>query len=249
MTVREHLYSVAMTKGLRQSTLLSYERLLTMLGVIDKDFTQVSQEDVLHSLWSIDNPNTRRACVIAVRSVFGWPIKIPKSLPRRYDLPDEDTLRLALMTSPHEARGLMMMYAGLRVGEACAITARDLDDNRLRVDKQVTQLHRTGQPTQIRIGPVKTSEASVLIPGHLVPVINSLSSTAKPDAVRESLRRAGRKIGINLNPHMLRHWYATTLLERGAPLSLVTRQMRHSDVSVTLRTYSQYKEEDLNKFL
>lgn len=57
---------------------------------------------------------------------FGWPLKIPKGLPRRYDLPSEDTLRLALMTSPHEPRGLLMMYAGLRLGECCAITTADV---------------------------------------------------------------------------------------------------------------------------
>jgi integrase len=42
---------------------------------------------------------------------------------------------------------------------------------------------------------------------------------------------------------MLRHWYATTMLERGLPLPLVQQQMRHSDISVTLRTYVQYRAE------
>jgi len=47
-------------------------------------------------------------------------------VPRRYVLPDEDTLRLALMTTPHETRGLLMMYCALRLGEACAVTSRDV---------------------------------------------------------------------------------------------------------------------------
>lgn len=246
MLVRERLYAVAMEKGLRQSTLYSYERLLAGIGLLDDDFTQVTQEDVLTRLWELDNPNTRRATVIAVRSVFGWAIKIPKGVPRKYDLPDEDSLRLALMTSPHEARGLLMMYAGLRIGEACAITAKDLHGDRLTVDKQVILLHRTGHAPVLRVGPVKTNEATVVIPWTLAPVVNSLDATAKPDVVRESLRRAGRKVGIHLNPHMLRHWYATEMIKRGAPLSLVTRQMRHSDVSVTLRTYSQFNDEDVH---
>lgn len=248
MLVRDRLYDVAMEKGLRQSTVLSYERLLNRLGILDESYAEVTRELVMSRLWETDNPNTRRAAVIAVRSVFGWAIKIPKGIPRRYDLPDEDTLRLALMTSPHEARGLLMMYAGLRIGEACAITAADLDGDRLRVDKQVQQLHKKGQPTTVRIGPVKTNEASVVIPNHMVPVVQSLQDTVMPDAVRESLRRAGNKVGIHLNPHLLRHWYATTLIARGAPLNLVARQMRHSDVSVTLRTYSQISDSDVHKF-
>jgi integrase len=70
-------------------------------------------------------------------------------------------------------------------------------------------------------------------------LVHDASNHAHPAAVRESLRRAGHKVGLHLNPHQLRHWYATTLLSRGVPLIVVSRQMRHSDPSVTLRTYAQ----------
>jgi integrase len=240
-TVRDLVFKVGLEKGLRQSTVLSYERLLGRLGILDD--TVVSQEDVLSRLWGIDNPNTRRAAVIALRSIFGWKLKIPKGIPRRYDLPDEDTLRLALMTTPHEVRGLLMMYAGLRVGEACAVTLQSISDDQLTVDKQVIQLRRTGHPTVTRIGPVKTTEATVIVPHWLTGLVLTLDRLDKPDCVRESLRRAGHKVGISLTPHMLRHWFATTMLERGVPLPLVQRQMRHSDVAVTLRTYVQYRAE------
>jgi integrase len=239
MNVKEHLHAVALEKGLRLSTVLSYERLLGRLGLLDLALEEVTQSAALDALWTIDNPNTRRAAVIALRSVFGWTIKIPRGVPRRYALPDEDTLRLALMTTPHEPRGLLMMYAGLRIGEACAITASDVAGDRLRVDKQVQQLHQTGKPTSLRVGPVKTNVADVVIPHWLTTIVLTSNSTAKPDAVRESLRRAGAKVGIHLNPHLLRHWYATTLIARGVPLNVVCEQMRHSDVAVTLRTYSQ----------
>jgi integrase len=149
------------------------------------------------------------------------------------------------MTSPHEARGLLMMYAGLRIGEACAITYRDVSGDRLTVNKQVQQLHETGKPTTIGIGPLKStcSDATIVIPHFLTDVLTSLTVTAKPDGVRESLRRAGKKVGVKLTPHMLRHWYATTMLDRGVPLPLVQKQMRHSDIAVTLRTYVQYDQE------
>jgi integrase len=77
-------------------------------------------------------------------------------------------------------------------------------------------------------------------------MVLALDETVKPDAVRESIRRAGKRVGVALNPHMLRHWYATTMLERGLPLALVSRQMRHSDIAVTLRTYSQFNEGDIH---
>lgn len=219
--------------------------MLGRIGLLDLE--DPSYEEVLERIWTIDNTNSRRAAIIAVRSVLQINIKIPKSIPRRYVLPDEDTLRLALMISPHEVRGLLMMYAGLRIGESCAITARDVQGDRLQVDKQMVEVHRTGKPTIRRVGPVKTNEASIVIPHWLGPLIESVTETAYPMSVRESLRRAGQKVGIHINPHMLRHWYATTMLERGIPLALVSKQMRHSDVSVTLRAYSQFREEDIHQ--
>lgn len=245
MTVRQRLYEIALEKNLRQSTVYSYERLLAAIGLIDEE--SPSRETVTQLLWTIDNPNTRRATVIAVRSVLGFDIKIPKGVPRRYNLPDEDTLRLALMTSPHETRGLLMMYAGLRIGEACAVGPSDLDQDRLSVTRQVLELTKTGQPTIVRLAPVKTTEASVIIPWWLTTLVNCLERTEKPSSVRESLRRSGKRAGVAINPHMLRHWYATTMLARGIPMALVSKQMRHSDIVVTLRTYQQFSEGDIHK--
>ncbi|WP_460790558.1 hypothetical protein [Nocardioides maradonensis] len=159
VNTRERLSETALERGLRRSTMLSYRRLLDGLGILDTD---PSKEDVLERIWSIENPNIRRATVIAVRSVFGWSIKIPRAVPRRYDLPSEDTLRLALMTSPHEPRGLLMLYAGLRIGESCAITHRDVDGDRLTVNKQVQSLHETGKPTTTKVGPFTKAQAGSL---------------------------------------------------------------------------------------
>lgn len=244
MRIRERLYAIALERGLRETTVRSYEILLdrmNLLDLIDPDIQTVQD-----AIWTIDNPNTRRAAIIAVRSVTGMKIKIPRGVPRRYDLPDEDTLRLALMTSPHEPRGLLMMYAGLRVGEACAITSVDVSGDRLLVARQVVEVHHTGKPTTRRIGPVKTHESIVVIPHWLTDIVLSLDTWVSPASVRESLRRAGQKVGIALNPHLLRHWYATESIKRGVPLPLVSKQLRHSDIAVTLRSYVEHSTSDIH---
>lgn len=246
MTVREQLFSIALERGLRETTVRSYEILLTRMGLMDKE--AVSPDELYTALFTIDNPNTRRAAVIACRAVLGVKLKIPKAVGRKYNLPDEDTLRLALMTSPHEIRGLMMMYGGLRIGESCATTGQDvLSADKLAVTRQVVALTRTGLPTEYKLGPVKGTDGEVTIPYWLADRIRSVDEMVRPASVRESLRRAGWKVGINLNPHMLRHWYATTLLNKGVALKLVSKQMRHSDVSVTLRTYQQVDEGDIHR--
>lgn len=247
MLVSTLLSQTAMQKNLRKTTLLSYERLLNRLGLLHMEVDAVNEPAVMEALWKIDNPNTRRAAVIAVRSVLGIKIKIPRGIPRRYVMPTEHTLRFALMFSPKEPRGLLMMYAGLRIGEACAITARDRHGDRLNVDKQVIEYQRKGSPTTWNLGPTKGAEASIVIPEVLHSLVDSLRETDKPGRVRESLRRAGEKAGIELTPHMLRKWYCTHLIENGLPLELVRQQMRHSDISITLGHYQQYRESDIHK--
>lgn len=240
MRVQDRLYAVALERDLRKSTVIEYARCLRRVGVLDADDADVTLEAVTEALWAIPNPNTRRNSAIALRAVLGLHIRIPAAVSRRYNLPDEDTLRLALMTSPHEVRGLLMMYGGLRLGEACAITRSDVSGDRLRVDKQIQALRETGKPTIIHTTRVKTVEADIVIPMWLAERLSGVTETAKPDGVRESIRRAGSRVGIALNPHQLRHWYATTALERGVPMMVVSRQLRHSDVATTLRVYTQH---------
>ena len=74
--VRDRLAEVALEKDLRRSTVLSYKRLLGRLDMLDQPVEEVSREAVLDALWAINNSNSRRATVIALRSVFGWKIKI-----------------------------------------------------------------------------------------------------------------------------------------------------------------------------
>jgi site-specific recombinase XerD len=51
--------------------------------------------------------------------------------------------------------------------------------------------------------------------------------------------------GKTVNPHMLRHWYATDMIRRGVNPEVVRRQMRHKNVSVTLKIYTQVRSEEI----
>ena len=55
--------------------------------------------------------------------------------------------------------------------------------------------------------------------------------------------------GIGVNPHMLRHFYATEMIRRGVNPEIVRRQMRHKNVSTTLKIYTQVKTEELEASL
>jgi len=48
---------------------------------------------------------------------------------------------------------------------------------------------------------------------------------------------------------MLRHWYATDMIRRGVNPEVVRRQMRHKNVSVTLKIYTQVRSEEIESSL
>ena len=241
-TIHDLLRSVAAERRLRDSTVFGYRHALARLSITDDSVTLAEVEA---RLWEIDSPNSRRQAAIAVRAVLGLPVDIPKAIPKRYDLKDEDTLRLVLMQSKHETRGLLMMYAGVRLAEVCAVTAKSLRGERLVIDRQVVELRAStgitgGAREEVkRLGPTKSREDDVVIPAWLTPRVEGLNGTASPRAVRESLQQAAKKVGVHITPHELRHWYATESLRRGMSMKSVSSQLRHGDIATTMRTYAQ----------
>lgn len=249
ITVRERLNEVALERDLRPSTRIAYQRAMTQLGILDEPLAAVTKERVEEAAWGLANPNTRRNALVAAQSVTGLKFRIPRGVPRRYELPTEADLRFALLTSPKETRGLLAMYTGLRLGELAACTRDSIHGNHLRIDRQVQALRETGKPTIIRVTDPKTHVRDVWCPDWLLERVAGITEWEKPDPIRESLRRAFTRVGIEgMTVHGLRHWFASTALDRGAPIVLISRALGHSDVATTLRVYHDTRMDDLANY-
>lgn len=166
--------------------------------------------------------------------------KKPKRLPRFLTVDEADALMVSVdKKSPHAKRDtaiLELLYSsGLRIAEVHAVNVEDLD-----LFKKVVRV--TGKGNKERVVPVGRKA--------LTATENLLSETgtvkgplfmSKPGR-RLSLRtlydiivRHGVKSGIfkHLTPHMLRHTFATHLLDGGADLRSIQEMLGHSSLSTT----------------
>jgi integrase/recombinase XerD len=157
----------------------------------------------------------------------------------------------ALLDAPDRSRPnglrdhamLQLLYAaGLRVSELCTLRMADLEAELgvLRVtgkgDKQ--RLVPVGAPALAAIDVwLRNGRPALLKKKRASPY---LFITARGGAMTRQmfwtlLKNYGKKAGIfhNLSPHVLRHSFATHLLEGGADLRSVQTMLGHADISTT----------------
>jgi site-specific recombinase XerD len=187
--------------------------------------------------------------VCALRFLYGttlacaWPVvhipfaKRPKKLP--VVLGPEEVARLLPCIQPLKARVLLTtIYAsGLRLDEATHLEVTDIDSARML----------------LRIARGKgCKERLVLLSPRLLEELRSywrvvrparwLFPGGKPDqplhwaTVQKACVRAAKEAGLtkHVTPHVLRHSYATGLLERGVDLLTIQRLLGHRSFSTTL---------------
>ena len=146
---------------------------------------------------------------------------------------------------PHglRLRGLIvvMWRAGLRIGEALALTESDLDDDRGAI------LVRHGKGDKRREVGMDQWGWDLLRPwlayrvqmpvGPLFCVIDG-RTRGRPlttTSVRQQLRRAAVKAGVRRRfaPHQLRHAHAVEMAREGVPLNVIQRQLGHANLGIT----------------
>ena len=73
-------------------------------------------------------------------------------------------------------------------------------------------------------------------------VFASVTGTALDESnVRKALNRVLDAAGLHRRgPHQMRHTFASLLLQDGAPITYVSRQLGHKDASITLRVYAHW---------
>jgi integrase/recombinase XerD len=131
--------------------------------------------------------------------------------------------------------------AGLRLSELCKarLEMMDFEGGFLRVtgkgDK--TRIVRVGHKAREAIDDYLRNERPKLVTRKTSShIFISVRGTAlSPERVREIVKQRAKLAGIDQNvyPHLLRHSFATHLLEGGADLRVIQELLGHADISTT----------------
>jgi len=168
-----------------------------------------------------------------------WP-KMPRSLPVILSGTEVFTF-LEAVKSPKYRAILMCAYgSGLRVSEACALTSADIDSKRMVIhvrdgkrnrDRYVMLGDRLLEALRIWWRVERPAREAYLFPGA------AAGKHASPGTVRNVLKKAAAAAGLEkrMYPHLLRHSFATHLLESGTDIRVIQRLLGHGSIRTTER--------------
>ena len=259
MLVSEYATEVINTRPYKYQTRQTFFKDLKRLGIWDLDVEQVNSALIRDVVEQLTTQSTRKRLYITARSIFrdlGKCQDLPnlEAEGKIYDIPPQEQLEWLIDKSKYRLQLLLCMFGGLRVGEAYAVTPEKLSGDYLDVNQAYSQ-------DGLHLGSPKTY-GKILLPHWLAEEVKnmqpdqlwSLGRTTKLVSHSCYKLSRGEKFknlsgGKTVNPHMLRHWYATDMIKRGVNPEVVRRQMRHKNVSVTLKIYTQVRSEEIEASL
>ena len=175
-----------------------------------------------------------------------------------------------IQDEPYKNVFLFQMFLGLRIGEALALQTSDINlhKNLISISKTLT----TDKNKNVIMGDTTKTYAGtreIPIPESLLNSVKSQMILAEnhkdkllfvdtrnnylaPRKANDRLKTITKKLGITgITTHSLRHTYGTRCIEAGMRAVALQRLMGHTDISVTLNTYTsifnKYKEQELEK--
>ena len=169
--------------------------------------------------------------------------KVQRRLPSTLDADQLSQVLDNAAETPLELRDLAVMElfysSGLRLAELVSL---DTDS----IDMQDATLEVTGKGRKTRLIPVgrKAREAvqrwlhvrdALAAPDEPALFVSSRGTRIHPRTVQARLRKWARELGAgrDLHPHLLRHSFASHLLESSGDLRAVQELLGHADISTT----------------
>jgi integrase/recombinase XerD len=166
-------------------------------------------------------------------------MKVPTKLPVVLSGTEMEAILEHIDSSRHRVIIFVMYAAGLRVAEVCALQVKDIDSKRGLIH---VRLGKGGKDRYVMLSErllialreywvAHRPQGPHLFPGAAV------GTSIKPATVAQAVKRAAAKAGVSkhVTPHMLRHSFATHLLEMGTDVRVIQVLLGHSSIRTTAR--------------
>jgi site-specific recombinase XerD len=196
-------------------------------------------------------PATRKMHVAAIKFLYQvtlrrpevvasipWP-KVPHGVPEILSGSEITQLLDAVESMKHRAIIMTAYGAGLRVSEVCSLQVEDIDSKRMTIRV------RHGKGDQARYVPLPERVLFLLrrywaLERPKKPWLFAGSQAGcplSPASVRYHLTTAAKKTGLakRVSPHVLRHTFATHLLELGTDIRVIQMLLGHRSIRSTVR--------------
>lgn len=205
-----------------------------------------------------DAVKARRLAINPARGIGNLPRKTAK---RHIYLTADDVHRLAAEAGPHRPLVYLLAFCGLRWGEAVALRVRDIGflKRRITVHENAVQLG-----VDHAVGPTKGRKArSVPVPAFVLTELSTQCTgkaptdlvfsgpdgnyLPRPKSVGGWFAGAVKRANVQrITPHDLRHSCASLAVSAGVNVLVLQRMLGHTSAKVTLDTYSDLFDSDLD---
>jgi integrase/recombinase XerD len=226
-----------------------------------KDLSALTERDLdewLYSLlqggWSRDSLYTAAVAVRSFLRYHGIPLaesyRPPKRTRRLPQVPTREEVRRLLQAASTEEEVLavnLLVYTGMRVSELASLRCEDVD-----LENGLVRVLGKGGKERVLVAPphiLPLLRRRVEALGGSGPLFPSPIDPMKPISyvtIERMVRRLARRAGLRrrITPHMLRHYFATTMYQAGLDIREVQELLGHSSLSTT-QVYTHVSRERL----